>query len=113
MNLAAATRKQTQPSRAVYGAGNFGRMLVREMRANTAWEHDPVAFIDDDAAKAHRGLWASRSRLDRQHRGDQAEVWCRRSDPHSRAINGSVENAHPRDLRTHERPVRRLHMEIQ
>src|SRR5690606_36221237 len=40
----------------VYGAGAFGRLLVREMRANDRWRMNPVAFIDDDPLKQHRWI---------------------------------------------------------
>ena len=40
----------------VYGAGAYGQLLVREMRANAHWNMNPVAFIDDDPMKAHRWI---------------------------------------------------------
>ena len=113
MNLAAATRNKRSRRVLVYGAGNFGRMLVREMRANTAWNMNPVAFIDDDAAKIHRwivgvpvrGSIASLETIMSQYGVDEVIL-------SSRAINGSIE-AQIREIcgRTN-RPVRRLHMEI-
>src|SRR6185295_12135810 len=52
MNLVAATRNKKSRRVLVYGAGAFGHMLVREMRANPHWNMNPVGFIDDDPMKA-------------------------------------------------------------
>ncbi len=47
-----AARSSPHKSRvAIYGAGARGQLLVREMMANSGWERNPVAFIDDDAGK--------------------------------------------------------------
>jgi len=98
----------------VYGAGNFGRLLVREMRANAAWNMNPVVFLDDDVAKTHRWIVGVpvRGSLDgletalRQYSIDEVIL-------SSRAINGSVE-ARIREICTRmDRPVRRFFMEIQ
>ena len=56
MNLVAATRNKRSRRVLVYGAGAFGQLLVREMRANAALEHEPGGFIDDDPMKAHRWI---------------------------------------------------------
>jgi UDP-GlcNAc:undecaprenyl-phosphate GlcNAc-1-phosphate transferase len=114
MNLAAATRNKRSRRVLVYGAGNFGRMLVREMRANTAWNMNPVAFIDDDAAKIHRWIVGVpvRGSIDslevtmRQYSVDEVIL-------SSRAINGSVETRIREICARTNRPVRRLHIEIQ
>ena len=37
-------------------AEGYGRLLVREMRANSAWRMNPIGFIDDDPLKAHRWI---------------------------------------------------------
>ena len=113
MNLAAATRNKRSRRVLVYGAGNFGRMLVREMRSNTAWNMNPVAFIDDDAAKAHRwivgvpvrGSIDSLESIMRQYGVDEVIL-------SSSAINGSVETRIREICTRTNRPVRRLHMEI-
>jgi len=114
MNLAAATRNKRSRRVLVYGAGNFGRMLVREMRSNTAWNMNPVAFIDDDAAKVHRwivgvpvrGSIDSLEAIMRQYGVDEVIL-------SSSAINGSIETR-IREICAHaNRPVRRLYMEIQ
>jgi UDP-GlcNAc:undecaprenyl-phosphate GlcNAc-1-phosphate transferase len=114
MNLAAATRSKRSRRVLVYGAGNFGRMLVREMRANTAWNMNPVAFIDDDAAKARRwivgvpvrGSIDSLEQTMQQYGVDEVIL-------SSRAINGSVEERIREICTRVNRPVRRLYMEIQ
>jgi len=56
MNLVAATRNKRSRRVIVYGAGAFGQLLVREMRANPDWNMNPVAFIDDDPLKARRWI---------------------------------------------------------
>jgi FlaA1/EpsC-like NDP-sugar epimerase len=113
MNLAAATRSKRSRRILVYGAGNFGRLLVREMRANTAWNMTPVAFIDDDVTKVHRWIVGVpvRGSIDRleatmqQYSVDEVIL-------SSAAINGSVE-ARIREICARiDCPVRRLHMEI-
>ncbi len=114
MNLAAATRSKRSRRVLVYGAGNFGRLLVREMRANTAWNMNPVVFIDDDTAKLHRWIVGVpvRGSIDRlestmQQYGVDEVILS------SRAINGSVEARIREVCARVDRPVRRLHMEIQ
>ena len=114
MNLAAATRNKRSRRVLVYGAGNFGRLLVREMRANTAWNMNPVAFIDDDAAKIHhwivgvpvRGSIDSLETTMQQYGVDEVIL-------SSRAINGSIETRIREICTRINRPVRRLYMEIQ
>ena len=114
MNLAAATKNKRSRRVLVYGAGNFGRMLVREMRANTAWNMNPVAFIDDDAAKTHRwivgvpvrGCIDNLEQTMRQYGVDEVIL-------SSRAINGSIETRIREICANMNRPVKRLHMEIE
>jgi UDP-GlcNAc:undecaprenyl-phosphate GlcNAc-1-phosphate transferase len=113
MNLVAATRSKRSRRVLVYGAGSFGQLLVREMRANTAWNMNPVAFIDDDPQKAHRWIVGVpvRGAIDeleptmRRYAVDEVVL----SSP---AINGKVEVRIRQVCASLQRPVRRLHLEI-
>jgi len=98
----------------VYGAGAFGQMIVREMRYNSQWGMNPVAFIDDDPMKVHRWIMGVpvRGAL------EQLEATMRRyavdevilSSP---SINGSIEHRIREVCALLDRPVRRLQMSIQ
>ena len=113
MSLVAASRNKQSRRVLVYGAGAFGQMIVREMRANTEWQMNPVAFIDDDPMKAHRWIMGVpvRGAL------EQLEAAMRRyavdevilSSP---AINGAIEHRIREVCAGLDRPVRRLHMDI-
>ena len=113
MNLVAATRSKLSRRVLVYGAGQFGQTLVREMRANTHWNMNPVAFIDDDPTKSRRWIMGVPVR----GACDQLEDTMTRyavdevvlSSP---SINGSVEHRIREVCLQLGRPVRRLHMEI-
>ena len=114
MSLVAASRSKRSRRVLVYGAGAFGQMIVREMRANTQWRMNPVAFIDDDPTKAHRWIVGVpvRGAL------EQLEATLRRyavdevilSSP---SINGQIERRIRDVCGQLERPVRRLQMSIQ
>jgi UDP-GlcNAc:undecaprenyl-phosphate GlcNAc-1-phosphate transferase len=56
MGEAARFRNARAKRALIYGAGSGGQFLVREMRANLEWNLNPVAFLDDDAAKLRRRL---------------------------------------------------------
>ena len=92
MSLVASTRSKRSRRVLVYGAGAFGCLLVREMRANQHWHMNPVGFLDDDPAKAHRwiagvpvrGTIDDLERVLRHYAVDEVVL----SSP---AINGSVE----------------------
>jgi UDP-GlcNAc:undecaprenyl-phosphate/decaprenyl-phosphate GlcNAc-1-phosphate transferase len=113
MNLVASARNRRHRRVLVYGAGGYGRLLVREMRANPAWKMNPVGFIDDDPMKAHRWI------VGVPVRGsiEQLEQTMRRYSVDevvlsSPAINGKVEH-HIKEVCTRlQRPVRRLEMKI-
>ncbi len=100
MNLVASARNRRHRRVLVYGAGGYGRLLVREMRANPAWKMNPVGFIDDDPMKAHRWIVGVpvRGSIDEleqtMHRYSVDEVVL--SSP---SINGKVEHPHQRGLR--------------
>jgi FlaA1/EpsC-like NDP-sugar epimerase len=113
MNLVAATRSKRSNRVLIYGAGAFGQLLVREMRANAHWHMNPVAFIDDDARKAHtwiggvpvRGALDDLERIIRKYTVDEVIL----SSP---SINGDVEREIRALCQRMERPVRRFQMEI-
>jgi FlaA1/EpsC-like NDP-sugar epimerase len=113
MNLVASARNRRHRRVLVYGAGGYGRLLVREMRANPAWKMNPVGFIDDDPMKAHRWI------VGVPVRGsiDQLEMTMRRYSVDevvlsSPAINGNVEHRIKEVCARLERPVRKLDMKI-
>jgi len=114
MSLIAATRNKRSRRVLVYGAGAFGQLLVREMRANAHWRMNPVGFLDDDPAKAHRWIAGVpvRGAIDDLERilGRYAVDEVVLSSP---AINGRVEDKIRVVCGEHARPVRRFHMEIQ
>jgi UDP-GlcNAc:undecaprenyl-phosphate GlcNAc-1-phosphate transferase len=113
MNLVASSRNKKSRRVLVYGAGGYGRLLVREMRANSAWRMNPIGFIDDDPLKAHRwivgvpvhGAIDQLEQVMRAYRVDEVLL----SSP---AINGNVEVRIREVCALLERPVRRLRMEI-
>jgi UDP-GlcNAc:undecaprenyl-phosphate GlcNAc-1-phosphate transferase len=113
MDLVVATRSKRSRKVLVYGAGAFGQLLVREMRMNPHWSMNPIGFIDDDPAKAHRWIAGVpvRGNID-----DLADVVSRHGVEEvvlsSPSINGSVE-VRIRDVCSGmDRAVRRFHMEI-
>ena len=113
MNLVASARNRRHRRVLVYGAGGYGRLLVREMKANPAWKMNPVGFIDDDPMKAHRWI------VGVPVRGsiEQLEQTLRRYSVDevvlsSPAINGKVEHRIKEVCARLQRPVRRLDMKI-
>jgi UDP-GlcNAc:undecaprenyl-phosphate GlcNAc-1-phosphate transferase len=113
MNLVASTRSKQSSRVLIYGAGSFGQLLAREMRANAHWRMNPVAFIDDDARKAHtwiggvpvRGAFVDLEHTMRKYAVDEVVL----SSP---SVNGQLEV----DIRALcarlGRPVRRFQMDI-
>jgi UDP-GlcNAc:undecaprenyl-phosphate GlcNAc-1-phosphate transferase len=114
MNLVAATRNKRSRRILVYGAGAFGQLLVREMRANASWNMNPVVFVDDDPAKA--SLWIGgvpvRGTLE-QLEGMMDKYAVDEVVLSSPAINGSVEQRVREVCARLDRPVRRFRMELQ
>jgi UDP-GlcNAc:undecaprenyl-phosphate/decaprenyl-phosphate GlcNAc-1-phosphate transferase len=113
MSLAAAVRNKRSRRVLVYGAGQFGQTLVREMRANARWNMNPIGFIDDDPGKVRRWIMGV------QVRGtlDDLETTMRRYSVDevllsSPSINGHVEHRIREICTRMERPVRRLRMEL-
>jgi UDP-GlcNAc:undecaprenyl-phosphate GlcNAc-1-phosphate transferase len=113
MSLVAASRSKRSRRVLVYGAGAFGQLIVREMRANPEWRLNPVAFIDDDPMKARRwimgvpvrGALGSLEATMRRYKVDEVIL----SSP---SINGNIEHTIREVCASLERPVRRLHMSI-
>ena len=113
MSSMALARNRRHRRVLVYGAGGFGRLIVREMRANPGWKMNPVGFIDDDPMKAHRWIGGVPVRGSIDHleqtltRMSVDEVLL--SSP---KINGSTEHR-VREICTRlKRPVRRLELTI-
>jgi len=113
MNLVAATRNKRSRRVLVYGAGAFGQMLARELRAIQAWSMNPVVFIDDDPMKAHRWVVGVpvRGTVDdleaamTRYRVDEVIL-------SSVSINGSVERRIREVCSRRDCPVRRMSMDI-
>jgi UDP-GlcNAc:undecaprenyl-phosphate/decaprenyl-phosphate GlcNAc-1-phosphate transferase len=113
MNLVASARNRRHRRVLVYGAGGYGRLLVREMRANPGWKMNPVGFIDDDPMKAHRWIGGVPVRGSI----DELEQMMRRYSVDevvlsSPAINGNVEHRIREVCMRLQRPVKRLDMKI-
>jgi len=113
MSQVVSTRSKRSRRVVVYGAGAFGRLLVREMRANARWRMNPVAFVDDDPLKQHRWIGGVpvRGALDgleevmRKYAVDEVIL----STP---SVNGTVEQRIREVCAALDRPVRRFQMEI-
>ena len=113
MDLVVATRSKRRRRVLVYGAGAFGQLLVREMRMNPAWSMNPIGFVDDDPAKAHRWIAGVpvRGNID-----DLADLVSRHGVEEvvlsSPSINGKVEGRIRAVCAGMDRTVRRFNMEI-
>jgi UDP-GlcNAc:undecaprenyl-phosphate GlcNAc-1-phosphate transferase len=113
MGDAANVRRRQARRVAVYGAGAGGHLLVREMRANRAWNLQPVVFLDDDPFKRNRlilgvpvrGNAADIERLIRTHRLDEVII-----STHS--VTEALEARIRSVCETAGVQVRRLHLEI-
>ena len=97
----------------VYGAGAAGHLLVREMRANSRWNMQAVAFLDDDPYKRNRlilgvpvrGSADDLERVIRSYRVDELIISTHALNGHRETHIRSICDA--RDI-----PVRRLHLDI-
>jgi UDP-GlcNAc:undecaprenyl-phosphate GlcNAc-1-phosphate transferase len=113
MSLVAASRSKRSRRVLVYGAGAFGQLIVREMRANAHWSMNPVAFIDDDPMKARkwilgvpvRGALCELESTMQKYKVDEVIL----SSP---SINGNIERTIRQVCAALDCPVRRLNMSI-
>ena len=114
MNLVAATRSKRARRVLVYGAGAFGQLLVREMRANPDWNLNPVAFLDDNPMKVRKwivGVPVRGGFVDLERTLSELDVdEVILSSP---AIDTDVEQQIRRICNHHAKSVRRFHMSIQ
>jgi UDP-GlcNAc:undecaprenyl-phosphate/decaprenyl-phosphate GlcNAc-1-phosphate transferase len=53
---AAGRHRRTGRRALIYGAGDGGALLLRELRNNESYDYDPVGFLDDDPSKARRNV---------------------------------------------------------
>ena len=95
------SRLESEKRILVYGAGDAGEMIVRDMKNNRFYGSDPVGFIDDDRAKVGRSIHGVRvlgtredlSRLLEIHHPDEVLVAMPSAEPHQvRAIVRSLEH---------------------
>jgi FlaA1/EpsC-like NDP-sugar epimerase len=85
----------------IFGAGDAGEMLVRDMKHNRAYSSEPIGFIDDDPAKVGRSIHGVRvlgtrddlPRILTDHTPDEVIVAIPRAQPGEvRAIVRSLEH---------------------
>ena len=86
-------RKRQSPHREktvlIYGAGDAGEMIVRDMKNNDFYDHKPIGFIDDDPAKKGLSIHGVRvigtgdalPQIMAQEAPDQVVVAIPRADP--------------------------------
>jgi FlaA1/EpsC-like NDP-sugar epimerase len=73
----------------VFGAGDAGEMIVRDMKNNPFYEYQPIGFVDDDVAKVGRrihgvqvlGTRAQLGRIISEQQPDEVVVAIPRAEP--------------------------------
>lgn len=53
---AAGRHRRTGHRVLIYGAGDGGALLLRELRSNATYQYQPVAFLDDDTSKMQKRM---------------------------------------------------------
>jgi UDP-GlcNAc:undecaprenyl-phosphate GlcNAc-1-phosphate transferase len=53
---AAGRHRRTGQRALIYGAGDGGALLLRELRSNASYHYQPVAFLDDDGSKRQKRM---------------------------------------------------------
>ncbi|MCC7418351.1 MAG: polysaccharide biosynthesis protein [Acidobacteria bacterium] len=95
------SRLESEKTVLIYGAGDAGELIVRDMKNNRFYLSDPIGFIDDDRAKVGRSIHGVRvlgtredlGRLLDLHRPDEVLVAMPSAAPHQvRAIVRSLEH---------------------